>query len=108
MSQNTQMHFNLVEILSKAAPESLLVQERLTHCHCRKAPNHPHPIGTCYIRIQVSRESHEIALKVIGKRKKGVGWEEDGEQVLHFFSFGTKDHATDNNQPIVWRQKLHN
>lgn len=28
--------------------------------------------------------------------------------VCVFFSIGTEDHATDNNQPIVWQQKRHN
>lgn len=69
------------------APEGIesVFTGTVNNCHYQKTPNHPHLIGTCYIRIQVSRESHEITLKVMGKGKKGVGWVEDGEQVPHFF-----------------------
>lgn len=37
-----------------------------------KTPNHPHPIGTCYVGIQVSRGSHTKLLRErLVKRRRG-------------------------------------
>lgn len=49
----------------------------------KKPPNHPQPIGTCCIGIQVSRGSHGIAPGVIGKREEGSN---GGGSRFSFFS----------------------
>ena len=72
----------------------------------KKNPNHPHPIGTCCIGIQVSRGSHGIAPGVIGKREEGSDEGGGGPRFSFLFfpshlfsSLGTEIHATENNRP---------
>ncbi len=82
------------------------VHPPLHHCHCpppRKPQTTHIPLAPATLEF---RSAGGVTTLLREWLVKGRGGGQRGSRFV--FSLGTKDHATENNHPIVWQQKNHN